>query len=57
MKTWLAILTLFITTAIFAQKNISLEDILRWSGSQTFDFQKAEKEFQISFLAISLSPF
>ncbi|WP_448529215.1 TolC family protein [Raineya sp.] len=49
MKTWLAILTLFITTAIFAQKNISLEDILRWSGSQTFDFQKAEKEFQISF--------
>lgn len=49
MKTWFAILTLFITTAIFAQKNISLEDILRWSSSQTFDFQKAEKEFQISF--------
>ncbi len=48
MKTWLAILTLFITTAIFAQKNISLDDVLRWSSSQTFDFQKAEKEFQIS---------
>ncbi|PKQ67065.1 TolC family protein [Raineya orbicola] len=49
MKTWLTILTLFITTAIFAQKNISLEDVLRWSGSQTFDFHRAEKEFQISF--------
>ncbi|MCS6794798.1 MAG: TolC family protein [Raineya sp.] len=49
MKTLFAILTLFITTAIFAQKNISLEEVLQWASSQTFDYQKAEKQFQISY--------
>lgn len=49
MKLHIFVVSLLFTNTLLAQISISLEDVLRWSSSQTFDYQRAEKQFQIHY--------